>query len=151
MIILIYNNSLSFLQEINNEFLKVSAGFSIFGTIKDHKREWRGSIFLLGRGGDFVGNGNSFQKLDSVAFFWKSDRIQLLERVPIVSSRVFRPLPNLCTKAFMLSWQNQCLEKKPHSSKNGSFLAQFGPKSLYALFSESAQRVSLKFCTAVEY
>ena len=60
MIILIYNNSLSFLQEINNEFLKVSAGFSIFGTIKENGEEvffcWDGGG---GGGGVFWGKGNN--------------------------------------------------------------------------------------------
>ena len=137
MIILIYNNSLSFLQEINNEFLKVSAGFSIFGTIKDHKREWRGSIFLLGRGGgDFVGNGNSFQKLDSVAFFEKVTESNFWKEFPLFHQGSSAHSP-ICAQKRLCSVDRTNVQKKnPTVLKMDRFQPNLGPK-VYTLCSRN--------------
>ena len=138
MIILIYNNSLSFLQEINNEFLKVSAGFSIFGTIKDHKREWRGSIFLLGRGGGGIlwGMGPLSKSWILSLFFEKVTESNFWKEFPLFHQGSSAHSP-ICAQKRLCSVDRTNVQKKnPTVLKMDRFQPNLGPK-VYTLCSRN--------------
>ena len=133
MIILIYNNSLSFLQEINNEFLKVSAGFSIFGTIKENGEE---VFFCWDGGGILWGMGTLSKSWILSLFFEKVTESNFWKEFPLFHQGSSAHSP-ICAQKRLCSVDRTNVQKKnPTVLKMDRFQPNLGPK-VYTLCSRN--------------